>query len=256
MAVRRDQQRSAAADAAQETERIDAAASRGPARTGRWAWEWVKSFLVAFGLFLVLRMFLVEAFRIPTGSMENTLLIGDFLLVNKAVYGATIPLTSARTPAFAQPARGDIVIFAPPHEPRKNYVKRLIGMPGDTIEMHAKNLFVNGQLQTEPYVRHSDPNDIYSPAMYWQCDHVPARVRADCRPTRDNWGPIVVPAGRYFMLGDNRDDSEDSRYWGFVLRAGLRGKPLIIYYSFDPRSRRRVPWLTSIRWDRVGNTVH
>jgi signal peptidase I len=130
-------------------------------------------------------------------------------------------------------------------------------MPGDTVEMHAKTLFVNGQLQTEPYVRHSDPNDIYSPAMFWQCDHAPAApAQNDCRPTRDNWGPIVVPRGRFFMLGDNRDDSEDSRYWGFVQRAGIRGRPLFIYYSFDPRSHRRLRWISSIRWDRVGNTVH
>jgi signal peptidase I len=256
VAVRRETRRSAAAGAAQEKERIDAT-TRGPGSTGRWAWEWLKSFLVAFGLFLILRTFLVEAFRIPTGSMENTLLVGDFLLVNKAVFGAGVPFTSARTPAFARPDRGDIVIFVPPHEPGKNYVKRLIGMPDDTVEMHAKALFVNGQLQTEPYVRHSDPNDVYSPSMFWQCDHAPAgRPRNDCRPTRDNWGPVVVPAGRYFMLGDNRDDSEDSRYWGFVQRAGLRGKPLFIYYSFDPRSRRRVPWISSIRWDRIGHTVH
>jgi signal peptidase I len=246
--------RSAAAGAGQQDERTDAAA-RGPASSGRWAWEWVKSFLVAFGLFLFLRAFLVEAFRIPTGSMENTLLVGDFLLVNKAAFGARVPFTSARTPALAQPARGDIVIFVPPHEPGRNYVKRLIGMPGDTVEMHAKALFVNGLLQNEPFVKHSDPNDIYSPAMFWQCDHAPA-ARAGCRPTRDNWGPIVVPADRYFMLGDNRDDSEDSRYWGFVHRAGLRGRPLFIYYSFDPHSRRRLPWLSSIRLDRLGNVVH
>ena len=247
--------RSAVADEAQQL-RTDAAA-RGPGSTGRWAQEWIKSFLIAFGLFLILRTFLVEAFRIPTGSMESTLLVGDFLLVNKAVFGAGIPFTSARTPALAHPGRGDIVIFVPPHEPGKNYVKRLIGMPGDTVEMHAKTLFVNGLLQPEAYATHSDPADSYSPAMFWQCDHAPAaQPRNECRPTRDNWGPIVVPGGRYFLLGDNRDDSEDSRYWGFVARNGLRGRPLIIYYSFDPRSRRRVPWLSSIRWDRIGNTVH
>jgi signal peptidase I len=248
--------RSAAAHAAQKKERVDAT-TRGPGSSGRWAWEWLKSFLVAFGLFLILRTFLVEAFRIPTGSMENTLLVGDFLLVNKAVFGAAVPFTSVRTPAFAQPERGNIVIFVPPHEPDKNYVKRLIGLPGDTVEMHAKTLFVNGRVQTEPYVTHSDPDDNYQPAMFWQCDHAPAeRARADCRPTRDNWGPIVVPTGRYFMLGDNRDDSEDSRYWGFVRRAGLRGRPLFIYYSFDARSRSRMPWITSIRWNRIGNTVN
>jgi signal peptidase I len=153
VAVRRDERRSAADHVVDEKKRI-AAETRGPISTGRWAWEWIKSFLIAFGLFLLLRTFLVEAFRIPTGSMENTLLVGDFLLVNKAVFGAGIPFTSARTPAFDEPDRGDIVIFVPPHEPDKNYVKRLIGMPGDTLEMHAKTLFVNGQPQTEPNARH------------------------------------------------------------------------------------------------------
>ena len=204
-----------------------------------------------------MRTFLVEAFRIPTGSMENTLLVGDFLLVNKAVFGATVPATSLRTPALTQPARGDIVVFEPPHEPGRNYVKRLIGMPGDTLEMRAKTLFVNGQPITETYVRHSDPNDIYAPDMYWQCAHAPVPGADDaCRPTRDNWGPIVVPARAYFMLGDNRDDSEDSRYWGFVERAAMRGKPLLIYYSFDPNSQRPVPWLATIRWSRIGSRVH
>ena len=106
-------------------------ASRGPLSAGRWAWEWTKSILIAFSLFVLIRTFLVEAFRIPTGSMENTLLVGDFLLVNKAVYGAEVPGTHLRLPAFTQPRRGDIVVFVPPHEPDKNYVKRLVGLPGD-----------------------------------------------------------------------------------------------------------------------------
>jgi signal peptidase I len=251
--VIRETRRSAADDETVEQQRVDA--EPGKPSSGRWAWEWIRSFLIAFGLFLFLRTFLVEAFRIPTGSMENTLLVGDFLLVNKAVFGTRIPLTSARTPAFAQPARGDIVIFVPPHDPDKNYVKRLIGMPGDTVEMQASTLYVNGQPQTEPYVRHSDPNDPYAAIMFWQCDYTIARPH-ECRPTRDNWGPLVVPEGRYFMLGDNRDDSEDSRYWGFVPRTAMRGKPLVIYYSFDPASRRAVPWLSSIRWTRIGHIVH
>jgi signal peptidase I len=254
VAVRREMQRSAAVPASQEQQR--SAGDSRPTSTRRWAWEWIKSFLIAFGLFLVIRTFLVEAFRIPTGSMENTLLVGDFLLVNKAVFGAGVPFTSARTPAFAEPARGDIVVFVPPHEPDRNYVKRLIGMPGDTLEMQAKTLFVNGQPQTEPWVRHSDPNDSYSPGMFWQCAHAPAEAAATCRPTRDNWGPLVIPEHRYFMLGDNRDDSEDSRYWGFVDRPSLKGRPLFLYYSFDPGSSRALPWLSSIRWARLGRRVH
>ena len=222
----------------------------------RRAWEWTKSFIIAFGLFLIIRTFLVEAFRIPTGSMESTLLAGDFLLVNKAAYGARVPFTRARTPAIAQPARGDVVVFLPPHEPGKNYVKRLVGMPGDTLEMQDKVLFVNRAPLTESYARFSDTMDMYAPGMFWQCEHGPDGMAADsCRPTRDNWGPIVVPEGHYFMMGDNRDDSEDSRYWGFVERSAIRGRPLFVYYSFDTAAEITTPWLGSIRWDRIGDRV-
>jgi signal peptidase I len=231
--------------------------TRGPLSKGRWAWEWTKSFIIAFGLFLIIRTFLVEAFRIPTGSMESTLLVGDFLLVNKAVYGARVPFARARTPAVAEPLRGDIVVFVPPHEPGRNYVKRLIGVPGDTLEMRSKVLYRNGQPQVERYVHTTDPADAYVSGMFWQCEYAPAEMPGDaCRPTRDNWGPIVVPEARYFMMGDNRDDSEDSRYWGFVERAAIRGRPLFVYYSFNPASGRAVPWLSSIRWSRFGNGVH
>jgi signal peptidase I len=234
-----------------------AAEANGPISSGRWAWEWIRSFLIALGLFLVIRTFLVEAFRIPTGSMENTLLVGDFLLVNKAVFGAAVPGTSRRLPAFSEPARGDIVVFSPPHEAGKNYVKRLVGMPGDTLEMHNKTLYLNGRPLDEPYVRHSDPHDIYASGMFWQCAYAPPGTLGEaCRPTRDNWGPLVVPAERFFMLGDNRDDSEDSRFWGVAERAAVKGRPLFIYYSFDPASLRPVPWVSGIRWNRIGRRVH
>lgn len=189
--------------------------------------------------------------------MEKTLLVGDFLLVNKAVYGAQLPLTKKHLPAFKSPQRGDVVVFIPPHEPDKNYVKRLIGVAGDTLEMRNKQLLRNGQSQNEPYVQHTDPsNDVYAPSMYWQCEYRPARLKdADCRPTRDNWGPVVVPAGYFMMLGDNRDDSEDSRYWGFVDRNAVKGKPLFIYYSFDSSTLKPFPWITEIRWKRIGHTI-
>ena len=221
----------------------------------RWAWEWTRLFLVAFTLFLFIRTFLVEAFRIPTGSMENTLLVGDFLFVNKAVYGAQVPHTEVRLPAFAQPRRGDVVVFIPPHEPAKNYVKRLVGMPGDTLWMRDKVLYVNGEPQKEPYVRYEDQNDVYAPSMYWQCQHRPVNADRGCHPTRDNWGPVVVSADHFMMLGDNRDDSEDSRYWGFVERSAIRGRPLFVYYSFDTSKLRHLPWLTQIRWNRIGGAV-
>lgn len=216
----------------------------------------MKSIVVAFILFLIIRTFLVEAFRIPTGSMENTLLVGDFLLVNKAVYGAQLPLTQVHLPAFTEPGRGDIVVFVPPHEPDKNYVKRLVGLPGDTLAMRDKVLYLNGIPMDEPYTRHSDAGDGFASRMYWQCKYQARPVRRDrCRPTRDNWGPIVVPSGKYLVLGDNRDDSEDSRYWGFVERAAIKGRPLFIYYSFDGTTLRPIPWLTGIRWNRIGGGI-
>lgn len=257
MAVQRGTRRSSS-DRVADNKQTTASEATRKVGVGRWAWEWTKSIVIAFSLFLVIRTFLVEAFRIPTGSMENTLLVGDFLLVNKAVYGAQLPFAKVRLPAFRQPTRSDVIVFVPPHEPDKNYVKRLIGMPGDTVEMRNKVLYLNGQPQNEPYTRHTDPNnDVYAPSMYWQCEHRPVAVQAlDCRPTRDNWGPVVVPPNSYMMLGDNRDDSEDSRYWGFVDRGAIKGKPLFIYYSFDSSTLRPFPWITQIRWGRIGGPIH
>jgi signal peptidase I len=223
---------------------------------GRWTWEWVKSLGIALLLFLVIRTFVIEAFRIPTGSMETTLLVGDFLLVNKAVYGAQVPGTAVRLPAFGEPDRGDVVVFTPPHEPDKNYVKRLVGLPGDTLSMRDKVLFVNGLPVAEPYARHGDPMDVHAPGMRWQLDHLLEPThRLQYRPSRDNWGPVTVPNGHVFVLGDNRDDSEDSRYWGFVEQTAIKGKPLFVYYSFNPRTLRNAPWLTEIRWDRIGGAI-
>jgi signal peptidase I len=223
---------------------------------GRWTWEWVKSLAIALLLFLAIRTFAIEAFRIPTASMENTLLVGDFLLVNKAVYGAQVPGTPVRLPAFGEPDRGDVVVFTPPHEPTKNYVKRLVGLPGDTLYMRDKVLFVNGVPVPEPYARHMDPMDVHTPGMSWQLDHLasPAK-RENYRPSRDNWGPVTVPREQYFVLGDNRDDSEDSRYWGFIDHASIKGRPWLVYYSFNPRTLRHVPWITEIRWDRIGGAI-
>lgn len=219
-------------------------------------WEWTRSLAVAFVLFLVLRTFVVEAFRIPTSSMENTLLVGDFLLVNKAVYGAEIPGTSLRIPAFAEPRRGDVVVFTPPHDPVKNYVKRLVGVPGDTLEMRDKVLVRNGAAVPEPYAIHVDRfGDAVHPDMEWQSHHLIASTARQYHPTRDNWGPLVVPEGQYFVLGDNRDNSEDSRYWGFVPRAAIHGRPWFVYYSFDSAPGETAPWLRRVRWGRIGAAI-
>ncbi len=221
-------------------------------------WEGIRVVSTAIVLFLLIRTFFVEAFKIPTGSMEGTLLVGDFLLVNKAVYGADLPGLANRLPAFAEPKRSEVVVFLPPHEPTKNYVKRIVGLPGDTVEMRGKVLYINGAPQDEPYIRHvdrfSEPSDA---RMQWQREHLvgPKGDRRSYDPTRDSWGPIVVPEAKYFALGDNRDNSEDSRYWGFVDASAIRGRPIFVYYSFIRDPLAPFSWLTDVRWNRIGEVI-
>ena len=227
------------------------------ASVGRWMWEWTKSIFVALVLFLFIRTFVVEAFQIPTASMENTLLIGDFLLVNKMVYGAEIPGTDLELPAFGEPSRGDVVVFAPPESaeqpPRTNYVKRIVGMPGDTLRMRRARLFVNGVPFEEPYVKAaSNFPDAPSPKFAWQRRFLTDGARrSGTVTTRNNWGPLVVPGDSYFVMGDNRSNSEDSRYWGFVPRDAIRGRPFLVYYSYAREPRGPWSWLTEIRWGRI-----
>lgn len=234
----------------------------GVVRRGvRKVWEWTRPVLVAVVLFLGVRTFLVDAFLIPTSSMENTLLVGDFLLVNKIVYGAEIPGLGVRIPALRDPERGDVVVFYPPHEPGEHFVKRVVGIPGDTLEMRWKRLLVNGSVVVERYARHVDPHgDAVHGAMEWQADHrLEGRRRGRRHPTRDNWGPLVVPPDRYFVLGDNRDNSEDSRYWGFVGRESIVGKPWVVYYSVaalgSGPDETGPTWIGEVRWDRIGDVV-
>ncbi|MBV9881248.1 MAG: signal peptidase I [Gemmatirosa sp.] len=233
-----------------------------------WLWEWAKVFQIAFVLFLVLRAFFVEAYKIPSGSMERTLLVGDFLLVNKLVYGAEVPFTRQRLPRLRTPGRGDVVVFQWPEDPSKNFVKRLVGAPGDTLMMRDGVLFVNGAAQSERYVTHTEPGiDPTFEEFRWQRDYVvrtavaappPAagagRDPGD-HPSRNNWGPLIVPSQSYFVLGDNRDNSLDSRYWGFVPDSLVRGRPMLVYYSYAPDSADRLAWLRAIRWSRLGERV-
>ena len=246
---------SEAAKAAPAPEAGKTAPANRPKSFGRWAWEWVKSIAVALVIWFVLRSLLIEAFRIPSSSMEHTLLVGDFLFVNKALYGAEVPLIHTRLPAFREPRRGYIVVFDSKTQAGVKVVKRLVGMPGDTIEMRDNSLYRNGVREVEPFVQHtdsqSDPAD--AEMRMWQVEYLlPDVDRGGYRPTRGNWGPLLVPAGQYFVMGDNRDNSYDSRYWGFVDRRVIRGRPLFVYYSFDHDSWRSLPFLTAIRWGRIG----
>jgi signal peptidase I len=201
---------------------------------GRWWRDWMRIVPAALVLFLAVRTFVVEAYRIPSGSMEDTLLPGDFLLVNKWVYGAEVPFTGRRLPPTRAPQHNDIVVFDWPVDRTKAFVKRLVGLPGDTVAMRDGRLLRNGRPQREPFVAgRGTPVDA----------------------VRDTWGPLVVPAGHFFVLGDNRSKSLDSRYWGFVPDSLLRGTPWLVYFSFAPDSTAPAAWLTRIRWQRIGSAV-
>jgi signal peptidase I len=225
--------------------------------------EWIKSFAIAVLLFFVIRTFLVQAFTIPSGSMENTLMIGDYLMANNAIYGAHIPLTSVRAPAFREPAFGDIVVFRPTYnEPVIDVVKRVIGEPGDTIQMTNRVVYRNGAILEEPYVEPhflpDEPMQRFGLGGYqWHLEALPAGADVqNYAPTRDTWGPLIVPEANFLLLGDNRDQSLDSRYMGFVPRDVVRGKALFIYYSIDPFQQVGFPrFLRAVRWERLGMLI-
>jgi len=216
----------------------------------------MKSILIALVIWFFVRSLLVEAFRIPSGSMENTLQIGDFLFVNKALYGAEVPIVHRRLPAFREPQRFDIVIFDSPQEAGVNVVKRVIGMPGDTLAMVDGTAFVNGAALDEPHaVNTSSSYDPHDPRMReWQARYLVAGDPRTYHPSLKNWGPLVVPPDSFFVMGDNRSNSYDSRYWGFLGRDRVSGRPLFIYYSFDKTSMMPLPFLTGIRWGRIFST--
>lgn len=218
---------------------------------------WAKALGAALLIWIVLRSFLVEAFRIPSASMENTLLVGDFLFVNKAVFGGEleIPFTGircCRLPSFATPKRQDLVIFRSVEDstPDLNIVKRVIGAPGDTLQMVRDTVIRNGQRLNEPYALHTAlapmPEEEFRIQLIkaWQLPQYVGRDPQRYRPTTHDWGPIVVPPEHYFVMGDNRDESYDSRFWGFLPSVHIRGKPLIIYMSIATRPFR-------IRWNRL-----
>jgi signal peptidase I len=238
---------------------------------GSAIWENVKALGGAILIYLVIKTFLFEAYRIPSGSMVPTLLVGDWLFVNKAVYGAAVPFTDVHMPAFADPRRGEVVVFKSPtqidqpEDPNPTLVKRLVGMPGDTLYMRGGMLFVNGVAQRQGYGIQSRPNvgssqpDETHPLFAWQHAIELKQSRfgtAPSVPTHDNWGPLVIPRETYFMMGDARYESKDSRYWGVVPRANVRGRPIFVYYSYNADdSDRPLPFITDIRWGRIGTRI-
>jgi signal peptidase I len=176
--------------------------------------EYSEAFVVAVILAILIRALFFQAFKIPSSSMEPTLLIGDHILVNKFWYGVRIPFTNARWPDFVQPGRGDVIVFIYPEDRTKDFIKRVIAVGGDTIEIRNKKVILNGKEVPDPHA-HYFSNVIY-----------PAEVLP-----RDNMKPVTVPADHLFVMGDNRDFSHDSRFWGFVPVEEVKGKAVIIYYS-------------------------
>ena len=215
--------------------------------------EYFESIVIAVILALFVRTWAVQAFKIPTGSMENNLLIGDHLLVNKFVVGPAsgervlLPMRDIR--------RQDIVVFKYPDEPERDFIKRVIGLPGETVELRNKKVYINGQPLDEPYVHFLEP-----------ASHSQEITSFD---VRERYGPVRVPDGQYFVMGDNRDNSQDSRYWGFLPRSYIKGRALMIYWSLDTGSDQNADanalsrmlsvvthFFTRTRWERIFRQIH
>ncbi|MBN2141042.1 MAG: signal peptidase I [Desulfovibrionaceae bacterium] len=211
--------------------------------------EYAEALFIALLLALFIRTFIVQAFKIPSGSMLETLLIGDHLLVNKFGYGVRAPFTDKIVIPVGEPKRGDIVVFEYPEDPSKDFIKRVVAVPGDSVEIRAKQVFLNNQLLNEPFIRHTDPHVYPRPDCLPEVNADPDRYFDGINHNfkRDNMPLTRVPEGKYFVMGDNRDESHDSRFWGFVDRGAILGKALIIYWSWEG--------LTDIRWERIGKLV-
>ncbi|MGB9080656.1 MAG: signal peptidase I [Desulfuromonadaceae bacterium] len=194
--------------------------------------EYAESILIAVLLALVIRTYLVQAFKIPSGSMEDTLAIGDHLLVNKFMYGTKIPFVDKRVLTIRDPRQGDVIVFEYPEDPSKDFIKRVVGVPGDVVEGKEKKVYVNGK----PY---ENPHEIHK-----EKDIIPKEMNP-----RDTFGPVTVPAGSYFVMGDNRDRSYDSRFWKFVRRDQIKGLAFIKYWSWD--REKFMP-----RFGNIGRLIH
>lgn len=194
--------------------------------------EYAETIIIAILIALFIRTFIVQAFKIPSGSMKETLLVGDHILVNKFIYGVKIPFLRKTIVPVNDPQRGDIVVFIYPMDRSKDFIKRVIAVGGDTIEIRDKRIYING----EPY---QDGHGCYQDNLI-----IPRSIQP-----RDNFGPVTVPEGSLFVMGDNRDQSLDSRFWGFVELKDVLGKAFIIYFSWDPDTH-------NIRWSRFGDILH
>jgi signal peptidase I len=251
-----------------DTRNVVAAARSGGARKPSvLSRETLKSIIGAVMIFLVIRTFMVEAYHIPSGSMEPTLLVGDFLFVNKVVYGAHVPFTHVNLPGFSDPPRNSVAVYESPSQLRLRpelripndltpvVVKRLVGTPGDTLYMREGLLYVNGVPQPRPEGQAMKPlgwTDGPDPSFGWQKQYEIGNSRfgpPPAAPTHDDWGPLVIPPAHYFSLGDNRYNSVDARYYGPIPRKNIRGRPMFIYLSIDFDDCR-------VRWERIGKRIH
>lgn len=217
--------------------------------------EWIEPFLIAAIVALFIRQFVVEAFKIPSGSMIPTLTIGDHLLVNKFVYGPRIPFTDSRIFTWKEPKRGEIIVFKYPENEDKNFIKRVVGLPGDKIQITNGKLYINDQpvsiAPSAPPADKSieDARSFGKPTYYAeQLGTIRHQMQYLVDQTGKNDGPWLVPKDSVFVMGDNRDNSQDSRVWGFVKYNKILGKALIIYWSWDGDER----W---VRWERIATLI-
>jgi len=223
---------------------------RAPNQEPCRAIEYARSFFPVFITVLLLRSFLIEPFRIPSGSLEPTLLVGDFLAVNKFAYGFRLPIWEKKVISINNPKTGDIAVFRWPPNPSYDYIKRVIGVPGDHVVYHNKLLTINGIPMTQTFVEYTtDPSSGNAVSLYRErlngVDHAIFK-RSSVPATNFD---VTVPKGQYFMMGDNRDDSADSRFWGFVPDDHLRGKAMLTWMSWDSATDK-------IRWNRLGRFIH
>ncbi len=206
--------------------------------------EYFESIVVAVILALFIRTFVVQAFKIPTGSMEPNLLVGDHLLVNKFVFAPTVSGLERTLLPMRPIVRGDVVVFKFPEDPERDFIKRIVGLPGEAIEVRGTQVLVNGTAIDQPFAHFLLPHD-------------PAAPLTEGDP-REHYGPVTVPAGHYFAMGDNRDNSQDSRYWGFMPGHYVKGRALMIYWSFDdaPSASGVAKLVGGTRWSRLLHQIH